>query len=49
MSTKLDSCIFVARETRDKLKTVATKNQTYNDILNELIQLKLSNTNVGEP
>ena len=42
MSTKLDSCIFVTRETRDKLKTVAKKYQTYDMILKELIALKNS-------
>jgi hypothetical protein len=32
--------IVIERETREHLKQVARKNQTYTDILNELISLK---------
>jgi len=33
-------CILIGKETRTKLKTIATKAQTYDDIINELIELK---------
>lgn len=37
-------CILIGKETRTKLKTIATKAQTYDDIINELIELKLNRT-----
>ncbi|MGI9011913.1 MAG: hypothetical protein ACR2F1_12095 [Nitrososphaeraceae archaeon] len=40
-------CILIAKDTRTKLKTIATKAQTYDDIINELIILK--QTSVSEP
>jgi hypothetical protein len=32
--------IIIERETREQLKEVAKKSQTYTDIINELIKLK---------
>lgn len=34
--------IVIERETRDHLKEVAKKSQTYTDIINELIKCKLT-------
>jgi hypothetical protein len=33
-------CILIETETRTKLKKIATKDQTYDQIINELISLK---------
>ena len=33
-------CILIGKDTRTKLKNIATKAQTYDHIINELIQLK---------
>ena len=41
IKSELNRCLLIRRQTRDKLKTIATKNQTYDDLLNELIILKL--------
>jgi hypothetical protein len=36
------SVIVIERATREQLKEVAKKSQTYTDIINELISLKIS-------
>ena len=36
----MNCCILIDKQTRIKLKTIATKAQTYDDIINELIELK---------
>ena len=37
-------CILLETETRDKLKKIGTKSQTYDSIINELIKSKYSSS-----
>ena len=38
----MDSTILIRNETRKKLKEIGKKSQTYDDIINELIESKIS-------
>jgi hypothetical protein len=43
VKTIFDGCLLIRRETRESLKAIAAKNQTYDDIIRELISLKQQN------
>ena len=40
-------CILLETETRDKLKKIGTKSQTYDSIINELIKSQYSSSTGG--
>ena len=40
MKSELDGCLIIKKETREKLKSIGLKTQTYDDIINELLELK---------
>jgi hypothetical protein len=45
--SELDGCMLIRRETRERLKAVGLKSETYDDIINRLLESRKSGVQIS--